>query len=62
MMTLEQGVELVWHAFDDMEVAEDLRQQDSIDEVVDIARAVAPNAAHDIIGTRPGEKLDMSRW
>lgn len=57
MITLEQGVELVWHAFDDMEGGEIYVNKIPSMKVVDIARAVAPAAAHEIIGIRPGEKL-----
>jgi UDP-N-acetylglucosamine 4,6-dehydratase (inverting) len=57
MVTLEQGVELVWHAFDDMEGGEVYVKKVPSMKVVDIARAVNPNAKSDIIGIRPGEKL-----
>ena len=57
MVTLEQGVELVWHAFDDMEGGEIYVQKAPSMKVMDIARAVNPKAAPDIIGVRPGEKL-----
>jgi len=57
MITLEQGVELVWHAFDDMVGGEIYVKKIPSIRVADIARAVAPDAAHDIVGIRPGEKL-----
>jgi UDP-N-acetylglucosamine 4,6-dehydratase (inverting) len=57
MIKLEQGVELVWHAIDDMEGGEIYVKKIPSMKVVDIARAVAPAAKHDIIGIRPGEKL-----
>jgi UDP-N-acetylglucosamine 4,6-dehydratase len=57
MVTLEQGVELVWHAFDDMEGGEIYVKKVPSMKVVDIARAINPNAKSDIIGIRPGEKL-----
>jgi UDP-N-acetylglucosamine 4,6-dehydratase/5-epimerase len=57
MVTLEQGVELVWHAFDDMEGGEIYVKKTPSMNVADIARAVAPGAEHHIIGIRPGEKL-----
>jgi len=38
MVTLEQGVHLVWHAFDDMEGGEIYVKEDPLDEVTDIAR------------------------
>ncbi len=57
MITLEQGVELVWHAFDDMVGGEIYVKKIPSMTVLDIARAVAPTAIHDIVGIRPGEKL-----
>lgn len=57
MITLEQGVDLVWHAFDDMEGGEVYVRKIPSMNVTDIARVIAPDATHDIIGIRPGEKL-----
>jgi len=57
MISLEQGVELVWHALDDMEGGEVYVRKIPSMKVTDIARVVAPEAKHDIIGIRPGEKL-----
>lgn len=57
MITLEQGVELVWHAMEDMEGGEIYVKKIPSMRVVDIARAVAPQARHEPIGIRPGEKL-----
>lgn len=57
MISLEQGVELVWHAFDDMVGGEIYVKKIPSMKVTDIARAVAPKARHEIIGIRPGEKL-----
>ena len=57
MITLEQGVELVWHAFDDMEGGEIYVKKIPSMSITDIARAVAPDAQHKIIGVRPGEKI-----
>lgn len=57
MITLEQGVELVWHAFEDMVGGEVYVKKIPSMKVVDIASAVAPDARHEIIGIRPGEKL-----
>lgn len=57
MITLEQGVRLVWTAFEDMQGGEIyIRKIPSIN-IVDIAKAVDPNASHEIVGIRPGEKL-----
>jgi FlaA1/EpsC-like NDP-sugar epimerase len=57
MITLEQGVELVWHAFENMVGGEIYVKKIPSMKVSDIAVAVAPNARHEIIGIRPGEKL-----
>lgn len=57
MITLEQGVELVWHAFDDMYGGEIYVKKIPSMTILDIANAVAPNAKHKIIGIRPGEKI-----
>ncbi|MCQ4143604.1 UDP-N-acetylglucosamine 4,6-dehydratase (inverting) [Vogesella sp. AC12] len=57
MITLEQGVELVWHAFDDMVGGEIYVKKIPSMNICDIAKAVAPDAFHKIIGIRPGEKL-----
>jgi UDP-N-acetylglucosamine 4,6-dehydratase/5-epimerase len=57
MITLEQGVELVWHAFHDMVGGEIYVKKIPSMKVTDIALAVAPEAKHKVIGIRPGEKL-----
>ena len=57
MISLEQGVELVWHAFEDMEGGEIYVKKIPSMRVTDIARAVDPDARHEIVGIRPGEKL-----
>ncbi len=57
MITLEQGVDLVWHAFEDMVGGEIYVKKIPSMKVTDIARAIAPDAKHDIVGIRPGEKL-----
>jgi UDP-N-acetylglucosamine 4,6-dehydratase/5-epimerase len=57
MITLEQGVELVWHAFDDMQGGEIYVKKIPSMTIMDIAKAVAPEAKHRIIGIRPGEKI-----
>jgi UDP-N-acetylglucosamine 4,6-dehydratase len=57
MITLEQGVELVWHAFEDMQGGEIYVKKIPSMNILDIARAVAPDAEHKIIGIRPGEKI-----
>jgi UDP-N-acetylglucosamine 4,6-dehydratase/5-epimerase len=57
MITLEQGVELVWHAFDDMVGGEIYVKKIPSMRVVDVASAVDPEAKQTVIGIRPGEKL-----
>ena len=57
MITLEQGVDLVWHAFDDMVGGEIYVKKIPSMKVTDIASALAPTARHEIVGIRPGEKL-----
>jgi UDP-N-acetylglucosamine 4,6-dehydratase (inverting) len=57
MISLEQGVELVWHAFADMEGGEIYVKKIPSMKVTDIARAVSPEDDQRIIGIRPGEKL-----
>ena len=57
MITIEQGVELVWRAFGDMQGGEVYVKKIPSTKVVDIAKAVNPDAEHEIVGIRPGEKL-----
>ena len=57
MITLEEGVELVWHAFKDMVGGEIYVKKIPSIKIVDIAKVIAPKAKHKIIGIRPGEKL-----
>jgi UDP-N-acetylglucosamine 4,6-dehydratase len=57
MITLEQGVDLVWHAFEDMVGGEIYVKKIPSMKVTDVALAVAPAARQDIVGIRPGEKL-----
>jgi UDP-N-acetylglucosamine 4,6-dehydratase len=57
MISLEQGVELVWHAFEDMVGGEVYVKKIPSMRVVDLAKAVAPDAKFEIVGIRPGEKL-----
>ncbi len=57
MITLEQGVELVWHAFEDMEGGEIYVKKIPSMRITDIAQAVNPDVACEYIGIRPGEKL-----
>ncbi|MBO1110967.1 UDP-N-acetylglucosamine 4,6-dehydratase (inverting) [Bordetella petrii] len=57
MISLEQGVELVWHAFDDMVGGEIYVKKIPSMKVTDLARVVAPEARQEVVGIRPGEKL-----
>lgn len=57
MISLEEGVELVWHAFSDMVGGEIYVKKIPSMKVTDIAHVIAPNAKHEIVGIRPGEKL-----
>lgn len=57
MISLEQGVELVWHAFEDMVGGEIYVKKIPSMKILDIAKAILPNSRPKIIGIRPGEKL-----
>ena len=57
MISLEQGVELVWHAFEDMRGGEIYVKKIPSMKVTEIARVVAPGAKHKTVGIRPGEKI-----
>jgi UDP-N-acetylglucosamine 4,6-dehydratase (inverting) len=57
MITLEQGVELVWHAFTDSVGGEIYVKKIPSMKVVDVAKVIAPEAKLEYIGIRPGEKL-----
>ena len=57
MITLEEGVELVWKAFDDMIGGEIYVKKIPSMKVTDIALAIDQNIKQEVIGIRPGEKL-----
>jgi len=57
MITLEQGVGLVWHTFEDAVGGEIYVRKIPSMKVTDVALAIAPDARHVIVGIRPGEKL-----
>jgi UDP-N-acetylglucosamine 4,6-dehydratase (inverting) len=57
MITLEQGVELVWQAFEDMVGGEVYVKKIPSMKVTDLAHVIAPNAKLEFVGIRPGEKL-----
>ena len=57
MISLKEGVEMVWHAFDDLKGGEIYVKKIPSMKVTDIALAISPDATHKEIGIRPGEKL-----
>jgi UDP-N-acetylglucosamine 4,6-dehydratase (inverting) len=57
MISMEQGVELVWHALEDMEGGEIYVKKIPSMKITDLAHAVAPEARLKFVGIRPGEKL-----
>jgi UDP-N-acetylglucosamine 4,6-dehydratase (inverting) len=57
MISLEEGVELVWQAFDDMQGGEIYVKKIPSMKVTDVALAVDSNAKQEEVGIRPGEKL-----
>ena len=57
MITLEEGVKLVWTAFDDMHGGEIYVKKIPSVKVIDLATAIDKDAIQEIIGIRPGEKL-----
>ncbi len=57
MISLEQGVQLVWHAFEDMQGGEIYVKKIPSMRVIDVATAVSPEAEQKVVGIRPGEKL-----
>ena len=57
MMTVEEGVDLVWHAFEDMVGGEIYVKKIPSMKITDVARTIAPAAKHEIVGILPGEKL-----
>jgi UDP-N-acetylglucosamine 4,6-dehydratase len=57
MISLEEGVDLVWHAFEDMEGGEIYVKKIPSMKLTDLARVIAPDAKQEVVGIRPGEKL-----
>lgn len=57
MISLEQGVELVWHALEDMVGGEVYVKKIPSMKMTDLAKALAPEAELEFVGIRPGEKL-----
>jgi UDP-N-acetylglucosamine 4,6-dehydratase/5-epimerase len=57
MISLNQGVELVWHAFEDMVGGEIYVKKIPSMKLTDLASVIAPNAKLKVVGIRPGEKI-----
>lgn len=57
MITLDQGVQFVMDNFGRMHGGEIFVPKIPSMKTVDLARALAPDLPHDIVGIRPGEKL-----
>ncbi len=57
MISLDQSVKFVWHAFKNMVGGEIYVKKIPSIKVIDIAKVIAPKAHLKIIGIRPGEKL-----
>ena len=57
MITLEQGVEFVWQSMTNMNGGEIFIKKLPSMNILEIAKAIAPNLKHKIIGIRPGEKI-----
>ncbi len=56
-ITLDQGVETVYHALGDMQGGEIYIPRIPSMRLVDLASAIAPDCKLEIVGIRPGEKL-----
>jgi UDP-N-acetylglucosamine 4,6-dehydratase len=57
MIPLNEAVNLVWHALEDMVGGEIYIKKIPSMKVIDIAKAVSSESKQEIIGIRPGEKL-----
>jgi FlaA1/EpsC-like NDP-sugar epimerase len=57
MITLDQGVDLVWTAFEKMYGGEIFVKKIPSMKVTDVALSIDPTAIQEIVGIRPGEKL-----
>ena len=57
MISLDDGVKMVWHAFEDMIGGEIYVKKIPSMKITSIASAVCENAKQEEIGIRPGEKL-----
>lgn len=57
MISLDEAVKLVWHAFEDMVGGEIYVKKIPSMKMTDLARVIAPDARIEFVGIRPGEKL-----
>jgi len=57
MISLEEGVQLVWDAFEDMVGGEIYVKKIPSMKITDLATVVAPDCKLEVVGIRPGEKL-----
>jgi len=57
MITLEEAVELVWYAIEDMVGGETYVKKIPSMKITDLALAVSPKSEQEVVGIRPGEKL-----
>jgi len=57
MISLDEGVKLVWHVFNDMKGGEIYVKKIPSMKITDVALAVNENAKQEEVGIRPGEKL-----
>ena len=57
MISLEDAVKLVWHAFHIMKGGEIFVKKLPSMNIMDIAQATAPSCKTEVVGIRPGEKL-----
>jgi len=57
MITLEQGIELIWEAFNSSIGGEVYVRKSPSMNIVDIAKAISPDTEQRIVGVRPGEKI-----
>ena len=57
MITLEEGIDLVWKAFDEMEGGEIFVKKIPSMNIVEIAKSICEDCQIDEVGMRPGEKI-----
>ena len=57
MITLDQGVDLVWTAVNEMSGGEIFVRKIPSMKVIDVARAIDSKAKLNVVGVRPGEKI-----